>query len=105
MIDCNLAITFVHEHAHTVWQTRDHARWTSEIGTLSLAQIATTRGDNNEACNSPSDWQFELGLLVGTIFVRWLVSPLQWTRQRPQCAHCDGHLLDDILKPGQSRRG
>ena len=46
--DClSLAITFVHEHAHTLW--------TSEIGKLSLAQIATTRVDHNEACNSPSD--------------------------------------------------
>jgi hypothetical protein len=49
------------------------------MGRIGLAQIATTRVDHNEACNSPSDLQSEVGLFVGTIFVRWPIFALQWT--------------------------
>jgi len=105
VIACSLVITLVHDHARTVWQTRDHARRTSEVGKLSLAQITTTRVDHNEPCYLPSDWPSELGQLVEPLFVRWLVSLRQWTGRRPQCARRDGHLLDDISKPGRSRRG
>lgn len=75
MIAYSLAITLVHEHARTVWQTRDHTRWTLKIGKLSLPQIATTRVDHSEPCYSPSDWQSGLDDRRNNI----CVPQLQWT--------------------------
>jgi hypothetical protein len=43
--------------------------------------------------------------VVGTILVRWLVPPLQWTGRGSQCTRCDGHLLDNMAQPGRSHKG
>ena len=65
MIAFSMATTLVHEHAHAVWQTRNHAKFTAELdnprGELSLAE-AVARARQREPYHSREDSQSELGL-------------------------------------------
>lgn len=61
MIACNLAGTLVYEHAHAVWQKRNHAQFTAAflkaVRVLGVIEAWRT-WDHKEPCHSANDWQY-----------------------------------------------
>jgi hypothetical protein len=64
-IACNLAVTLVHEHAHAVWQMRNHAIWTARVNKMTRilgAAEAGGRAYEAEPYHSEDDCESELGI-------------------------------------------
>jgi hypothetical protein len=70
MVACSLAFTLAHEHAHAVWQMRNHATYTAELwriyrllGSNEAALVeAGSNAYQEEPKHSSNDSEFELGL-------------------------------------------